>query len=96
MQKPVIVVHGGAGRWRRCTGQKQRYCSSDLYWRLLLKVSGKNWDSPLIGCGTYADNEAGACSTTGIGEVALKLVLAKGAVHFCLLYVDFLLLNGNA
>jgi len=44
-----------------------------------LKLPGRIGDSPLIGCGTYADNEAGACSTTGIGEVAVRLVLAKGA-----------------
>jgi len=42
-----------------------------------LKFPGRIGDSPLIGCGTYADNECGACSTTGIGEVAVKLVLAK-------------------
>jgi beta-aspartyl-peptidase (threonine type) len=44
-----------------------------------LKLPGRIGDSPLIGCGTYADNEAGACSTTGIGEVAIRLVLAKEA-----------------
>jgi len=44
-----------------------------------LKLPGRIGDSPLIGCGTYADNEAGACSTTGIGEVAIRLVLAKHA-----------------
>jgi beta-aspartyl-peptidase (threonine type) len=44
---------------------------------LTLKLQGRIGDTPLIGCGTYADNEAGACSTTGIGEVAIKLVLAK-------------------
>jgi len=42
-----------------------------------LKLPGRIGDTPLIGCGTYADNEAGACSTTGIGEVAIRLVLAK-------------------
>ncbi len=42
-----------------------------------LKLPGRIGDSPLIGCGTYADNEAGASSTTGIGEIAIKLVLAK-------------------
>jgi len=45
-----------------------------------LKLPGRIGDSPLIGCGTYADNEAGACSATGIGEVAIRLVLAK---HVC-------------
>jgi len=44
-----------------------------------LKFPGRIGDSPLIGCGTYADNEAGACSTTGIGEVFIRLVLAKNA-----------------
>jgi len=44
---------------------------------MTLKLPGRIGDSPLIGCGTYADNEAGACSATGIGEVAIRLVLAK-------------------
>lgn len=42
-----------------------------------LKLPGRIGDSPLIGCGTYADNMAGACSTTGVGEIAIRLVLAK-------------------
>jgi len=45
-----------------------------------LKFPGRIGDSPLIGCGNYADNQAGACSATGIGEVAIRLVLAK---HVC-------------
>ena len=44
---------------------------------LSLKIPGRIGDSPLIGCGNYADNEAGACSATGIGEIAIRLVLAK-------------------
>jgi beta-aspartyl-peptidase (threonine type) len=42
-----------------------------------LKLSGRIGDSPSIGCGTYADNQAGACSATGVGEIAMRLVLAK-------------------
>lgn len=42
-----------------------------------LKIPGRIGDSPLIGSGNYADNEAGACSATGIGEVAIRLVIAK-------------------
>ncbi len=42
-----------------------------------LKIPGRIGDSPLIGCGNYADNESGACSATGIGEIAIRLVLAK-------------------
>jgi len=45
-----------------------------------LKFPGRIGDSPLIGAGNYADNQAGACSATGIGEVAMRLVLAK---HIC-------------
>lgn len=42
-----------------------------------LKLPGRIGDSPLIGCGTYADNLVGACSATGVGEIAIRLVLAK-------------------
>lgn len=42
-----------------------------------LKLPGRIGDSPLIGCGTYADNNAGGCSATGVGEIAIRLVLSK-------------------
>jgi beta-aspartyl-peptidase (threonine type) len=42
-----------------------------------LKLPGRIGDSPLIGCGTYADDQAGACSATGVGEIAIRLALAK-------------------
>jgi beta-aspartyl-peptidase (threonine type) len=42
-----------------------------------LKLPGRIGDSPMIGCGTYADNQAGACSATGVGEIAIRLVLSK-------------------
>jgi len=44
------------------------------------KEPGRVGDSPLVGCGGYADNEAGTASTTGWGEPIMKLVLAKWAV----------------
>lgn len=44
------------------------------------KVPGRVGDSPLIGCGLYADGELGGCSTTGWGESIIKVVLAKTAV----------------
>ncbi|MEM2975348.1 MAG: isoaspartyl peptidase/L-asparaginase [Candidatus Bathyarchaeia archaeon] len=47
-----------------------------------LKIPGRIGDTPLIGCGTYADNEAGACSATGIGEIAIRFVLAKTACDY--------------
>ncbi len=44
------------------------------------KLPGRVGDSPLVGCGAYADNEAGAVSTTGWGESIIKVVLAKTAL----------------
>jgi L-asparaginase / beta-aspartyl-peptidase len=41
------------------------------------KFPGRIGDSPLIGCGCYADNEGAAVSSTGHGESAMKLVAAK-------------------
>jgi len=42
-----------------------------------LKLVGRIGDSATIGAGTYADNLCGACSATGVGEIAMRLVLAK-------------------
>jgi len=44
------------------------------------KRAGRVGDSPLIGCGTYADQEAGGVSCTGWGEAIMKIVMAKTAV----------------
>ena len=46
------------------------------------KLPGRVGDSPLIGCGCYADAEAGGVSCTGNGEAIMKVVLAKTAVDF--------------
>ena len=46
------------------------------------KLPGRVGDSPLIGCGCYADAEAGAVSCTGYGEAIMKVVLAKAAADF--------------
>ena len=45
------------------------------------KLPGRVGDSPLIGCGTYAD-DYGAASCTGEGEAIIRLLLAKGAVSY--------------
>jgi len=47
-----------------------------------LKLPGRIGDSPLIGCGTYADNRSGACSATGVGEIAIRLCLAKTVCNY--------------
>jgi L-asparaginase / beta-aspartyl-peptidase len=43
------------------------------------KLPGRIGDSPLIGCGCYADQEAGGVSCTGYGEAIMKIVMAKTA-----------------
>lgn len=40
-------------------------------------LPGRVGDSPLIGCGVYADNEAGAVSMTGLGESIIRIAVAK-------------------
>ena len=46
------------------------------------KLPGRVGDSPLIGCGCYADSEAGGVSCTGYGEAIMKIVMAKTTVDF--------------
>jgi len=46
------------------------------------KHAGRVGDSPLIGCGCYADAEAGGVSCTGFGEAIMRIVMAKTAVEF--------------
>ena len=43
------------------------------------KHPGRVGDSPLIGCGAYADNETAAASATGWGERLMRTVTAKTA-----------------
>lgn len=46
------------------------------------KLPGRVGDSPLIGCGCYADVEAGGVSCTGWGEAIMKIVMAKSAAEY--------------
>lgn len=45
------------------------------------KPVGRVGDTPLVGCGLYADTGAGACACTGIGESITRVVMAKEAVE---------------
>lgn len=47
---------------------------------MVAKLPGRVGDTPLIGAGTYADDLAGACSTTGHGEAMIRVCLAKTSV----------------
>jgi beta-aspartyl-peptidase (threonine type) len=44
------------------------------------KRAGRVGDSPILGAGTYADDESGAASATGEGEAVLRLELTR---HVC-------------
>jgi beta-aspartyl-peptidase (threonine type) len=52
------------------------------------KHPGRVGDSPLIGCGSYADNAIGGVSTTGWGEAMIKVVMAKTVI-------DIMEMNGG-
>ncbi|XP_055844764.1 probable isoaspartyl peptidase/L-asparaginase GA20639 [Episyrphus balteatus] len=41
------------------------------------KLSGRIGDTPILGCGTYADNKIGGVSTTGHGETIMRFNLAQ-------------------
>ncbi len=44
------------------------------------KWPGRVGDSPLVGCGAYADDAAGAAAATGSGESLMRIVTSKTAV----------------
>jgi len=46
-----------------------------------MKLFGRIGDTPLIGCGTYAD-EFGAASATGLGEQIIKMTLCRMVVLY--------------
>jgi beta-aspartyl-peptidase (threonine type) len=46
-----------------------------------LMLPGRVGDTPLIGSGVYADDEAGAVSMTGLGESIIRLAVAKEIVQ---------------
>jgi N4-(beta-N-acetylglucosaminyl)-L-asparaginase len=53
-------------------------CStSGLAW----KISGRVGDSPLVGCGVYADDNVGAASATGDGDLMTNYCTSVSIVH---------------
>jgi beta-aspartyl-peptidase (threonine type) len=51
------------------------------------KLPGRVGDSPLPGCGTYADDRGGV-SCTGLGEAIIRVVLGKTAIDFLSEVID--------
>jgi beta-aspartyl-peptidase (threonine type) len=46
------------------------------------QLPGRIGDSPLVGCGAYADNYSAACSATGVGETLMRVVISKQVCDF--------------
>ena len=69
------------------------------------KLPGRVGDSPLIGCGTYAESTAGGVSCTGDGEATIRVVLARRTIeilkaaadpmHACQIAMDVLTEEGR-
>ena len=45
-----------------------------------MKLPGRVGDSAILGAGLYADDNSGAATATGIGEIAVRLAISKVAV----------------
>ena len=56
-------------------------CSGVSTSGLSFKFPGRAGDSPIIGAGNYADNRYGAAACVGVGELAIRLSLARIAVY---------------
>jgi len=69
------------------------------------KPPGRVGDSPLIGCGTYAESTSGGVSCTGDGEAIIRVVLARRTLdilkvagdpmHACQIAMDILVEEGR-
>jgi N4-(beta-N-acetylglucosaminyl)-L-asparaginase len=46
------------------------------------KISGRVGDSPLVGCGVYADDNVGAASATGDGDLMTNYCTSVSIVHY--------------
>ena len=55
-----------------CLDTKGRMCAATSTSGLFMKKQGRVGDSPLCGCGFYADSEIGSASATGLGEDITK------------------------
>lgn len=48
---------------------------------LAFKIPGRVGDSPLVGCGVYADDNVGAASATGDGDLMTNYCTSISIVH---------------
>lgn len=80
-QKKLAKGHGTVGAVAR--DDRGHVAAATSTGGTALKRAGRVGDTPLIGCGTYADDLLGACSCTGLGEAIIKATLARHAVDLC-------------
>ncbi len=66
-----LIVRDAKGRL--CVGVS----TSGLEW----KLAGRVGDSPIIGCGLYADDDVGAACATGIGEAIIRAAASHAIVE---------------
>ncbi len=59
--------------------QRGNLAAADSTGGVSLKLPGRIGDSPILGAGLYADNKLGAATATGVGEIAMRLVVSKAA-----------------
>jgi len=84
-----LVTERQHRRWQRSHGtvgcvavdQRGRTFAATSTGGMSGQLDGRVGDSPLPGCGTYA-NKHGAVSCTGVGEAIMKVLMAKSAVDF--------------
>ena len=43
----------------------------------MMKLPGRIGDTPQVGSGIYSDNQSGAATATGVGEIAVRLTLSR-------------------
>lgn len=91
---PILVSEGQAGQAvavRQQMGDTVGAVALDAAGHLAVGTStggtpdkwpGRVGDSPLVGCGAYADDVTGAAAATGSGESLMRIVTSKTAVDF--------------
>jgi isoaspartyl peptidase/L-asparaginase-like protein (Ntn-hydrolase superfamily) len=68
------------------------------------KLSGRVGDTPIIGGGTFCDDDSCGISATGLGEVIMKVCLCskianlieKGKLYRIRIYMSFIFKNGHS
>jgi beta-aspartyl-peptidase (threonine type) len=71
------IAHGTVGAV--ALDKAGNFCAGTSTGGTFFKYPGRIGDSPIVGCGCYADNQSAAVSCTGHGESIMKVIMAKAA-----------------